>query len=166
MTELARARKAKHPKRWYREIQKDFAQIADAIVWFEEELEDSTKCLNIDGYLEVSNQEHPGWVAYYDAIHSDLELIMEFLKRMENRLRAKRLKEWADDPPSNVSFKPTDLKTLLEDEPDISELVDLGAEIKYLHKHFSAILTGLDQKSYSLSNITKLRAAGMEEVEL
>lgn len=154
------------PRRWFKDIQRDLGTIPDALEWYFTKLAEGHNEVNISGTLIRVNQNQPGLVAYYDAMHTDLDMILEFIERKHRIAKAKKLRELADAPPTNSKLSATDLKLLAETDDDVMSLEQLAQEIRYVYKQFSSLMKAFEQRGYTLNNITKIRVAGLEEVNV
>ena len=111
-----------------------------------------------------ANQNQPGFIAYYDAMHTDLDAILELIEQKHRIARAKAIKNIADNPPTNMKLSVADIKVLAESDQDVVVLEEIKNEVKYVYKQYGSLLKALEQRGYTLNNITKIRIAGMEEV--
>lgn len=152
------------PKRWYRIIQDDLSAIPDALNWYIQELDSAHKIIDISGTLMSANQNQPGFIAYYDAMHTDLDSILELVQQKYKILRANALRSIADNPPTNVKLSVSDIKLLAECDPEVVTFEQIVNEVKYVYRQYSSLLKALEQRGYTLNNITKIRIAGLEEV--
>lgn len=154
------------PKKWFHEVRADITVVVDALDWFSAELDAGFKDLEIMGNLEALNRHQPGLMAYYDAMHTDLEMIREYFERRLKKVRAVRLREWIDNPPTNAKLGSNDTKALLDADDEVSDAAELLEEVKFACKQLGSLMKSMDSRGYSLNNITKLRIAQMEEVEV
>lgn len=152
------------PKRWFRAVQEDLGAVSDALEWYLAELERAHKSIDISGTLLRANQSQPGYVAYYDSMHTDLDAILEYIQQRHRIARATALRRLAENPPTDIKLSAADIKLLAETDPDVVLLDEIMSEVRYVYKQFSSLLKALDQRGYTLNNITKIRIAGMEEV--
>lgn len=154
------------PKRWYHVVKSDVTKLPDALEWYMDELDKGFKDIEITGNIEALNQVHPGLVVFFDAMHTDLDMMLEHFERQLRMMRGARIRKWADDPPTNAKVGVNDTKIMVDSEKDISDFADLVEEIKYVYKQYGSLLKSLDSRGFSLSNIVRLRIANMEEVEV
>ena len=158
--------KKRYPKRWYREVSRDINKLPDAIEWYEDQLEKAFEEVDISGNLMRANQDQAGFIAYYDAMHTDLDAILTLMERNWRQEKARITMEYADSPPTNVKLGASESKLVVEMHPDVILAHDAFMEVNYLYKQYSSLLKGFEQRGYTLNNITKLRTANMEEVEV
>lgn len=153
-------------KRWYHIVSGDPDRIADALEWYLSELDAGLNSTDISGSLMRANQTQPGFVAYYDSMHTDLDSILELFERQRRMRLGQVLKQYADSPPTQTKLGATEIKALAQCDPDVVRLDQIISEIQYVYKQFGTLLKSLEQRGYSLNNVTKLRVAGLEEVQV
>jgi hypothetical protein len=158
--------KKRLPKRWFPIVKSDNLKLGDALDWYMTELDMSISDVDISGNLIGQNQEQPGLVSYYDGMHTDLEMILSYFERMLRISKAKKTREWGDSPPTNTKLAVNEQKLLLESEDDVIFFSEIVEEVSYVYKHYASLLKALEARGYSLNNISKLRVANMEEVEV
>lgn len=144
-------------------MQDDQANVVDAIEWYMAELEPAWSEIAIDGTLVRANQTQPGLVAYYDSIHTDLDMVLELLQRKSKLIRATVAYELANNPPTNVKVSARDLANMVELDQRVQEIEFVVDTVKSIYGQYSTVLKALAQRGFSLTNIVKLRVAGMEE---
>jgi hypothetical protein len=156
----------KSPKRWFRIIKNDPDKISEAMDWYMEELERGEGEIAIGGNLLHCNQTHPGLIAYFDAMHTDLDMILELVERDYRLTKGRIMKQWANDPPTQRKLSTTEIKEVLETEDEVIEAYKFVEDVRYVYEQYSSLMKALEQRGYTLNNIVKLRIANMEEVEV
>ena len=153
-------------KRWYHIVSSDNAKVVDALKWYLSELDEGFNKTDISGSLMRANQTQPGFVAYYDSMHTDLDAILELFERLRRTRRGQVLKEFADNPPTNTKLTANDIKALADCDQTVEMYDQIILDVQYVYKQFGALLKSLEQRGYSLNSVTKLRVAGLEEVQV
>lgn len=152
--------------RWYPILFRDRTRVKEALLWFLAEYEAGMQSVDISGSLMRANQSQSGLMSYYDSLHSELAAILELVDQDLRIVRAGVLRDFADNPPTKTKLNATDLKILIDAEPPVVAAGYVVEEVKMVYKMFGAVLKGLDQRGYRLGDISKLRVAGMQEVEV
>lgn len=160
------SKRGRLPKRWFKVVKDDLSKLPDAIEWYEQILDEAFAEADISGNLQRALQEQPGLIGYYDAMHTDIDLILDLMEKRLKQTKADKLRQWAENPPTNVKMNSTDTRLLIEADPDVVFIDELVMETRYTYKTYSGLLKALDSRGYTLNNITKLRSSGMEEVEV
>jgi len=159
-------KKRQLPKRWFGVIRENPERIIEACNWYRENLDQAFDDMAIEGNLQMANQLHPGLVAYYNAMHTDLDMIEEYCKQSVIATKARRLRQWIENPPFNTKVNETTMKSLLETDEEVIEANSILLEVQDVFKKYTGLMKVLNDRGYSLNNITKLRIANMEEVEI
>lgn len=154
------------PKRWYRRVSEDLTVIPDALEYYMTELDAGFADVEIKGNLIRENQAQGGFVAYYDAMHSDLDGILSVVERNEKTVRGAVFREMVENGVGNKPMNGTELKLIMEADQRVIDAGELVTEVKYVYKQYSSLLKAFEKRGFSLTNITKLRVANMEEVEV
>lgn len=141
-------------------------KVAEALDYYLSELDEGLAHTAVKGNLERLNQQQPGLIAFYDAMHTDLDALLGLAERNERIVRARVLRELVENPPSKLKLNTTEFKTMMEGDQRVIDATGLSGEIRYVYKQYSSIMSGLTQRGFTLSNIGKIREAGLEEVEV
>lgn len=160
-------RQVRLAKRWFHIIKREPDRLDEALEWCIQEVEEGFRLTaGISGNLESTLKNNAGLVSYYDGIHTDLDMILAYYERLMRQVKASKLREWSDNPPTHSRLSVQELKLLIDNTEEVILLSDIVEEIKYVYKQYGSLLKSLDARGYDLTNITKLRVANLQEVEL
>ena len=149
---------------WFSEIVKSISNIPLAITHYENELEDARKEVGLHGRLERAASTLPGIVEQRFTQLQEIEAILTHLNRELRKLRTKHYKKYLENYQRALSSRDVEKYVDGEDEVcDYEALVNMWA---LLRNKWLGILKGLDQKQWQITNITKLRVAGMEDADI
>jgi hypothetical protein len=154
------------PKRWFRKVSADMGLLPDALAYYLAELDDGHKELEIKGNLMRQNMDQAGLVAYYDGMHSDLDGMLWVVERNLKRVRGEVLRDYVENSPTHQKLNVTELKVIMEADTRVMEANELVDEVKYVYKQYGSLMKAFEQRGFDLSNVVKLRLAGMEEVDV
>lgn len=154
------------PKRWFAAVRNDPSKLDEACDWYLSRLQEAHDDLAIEGNLAHLNQTHPGIQNYYDAMHTDLDMLEEMMDRELRQTKGRRMKQWSDNPPTNSKTTATELKLMLEADDEVIEASMRLENVRYVYKQFGSLMKAYADRGFALSNITRLRIANMEEVEV
>ena len=94
----------------------------------------------------------------------EIEAVLTHLNRELRKLRTKHYKKYLENYQRALSSRDVEKYVDGEDEVcDYEALVNMWA---LLRNKWLGILKGLDQKQWQITNITKLRVAGMEDADI
>ena len=146
---------------WYTKISRSTGEIPEAIKYFENELQSARSEIKIRGNVEKQSAELPGVVENRFHQLQEIEAILEYLNIELRRLRSKFFKKYLENYQRALSSR--DVEKYVDGEPDVVDYEKIINEFALLRNKWLAVTKGLDQKQWQLTNIVKLRVAGMED---
>ena len=149
---------------WYTKIAKDISNIPDAVDHFESELQEAKREVKIFGNLEKSAADLPGVVEQRFGQLQEIEAILEYLNIELRRLKSSHFRKYLETYQRALSSR--DCEKFVEGEADVVDFEKIINEFALLRNKWLGITKGLDQKQWQITNIVKLRIAGMEDASL
>jgi|TARA_B100002019_G_scaffold288405_1_gene301973 hypothetical protein len=149
---------------WYSKISKDISHIPDALQYYEDELVEAKKEVRIYGNVEKAAASMPGLVEHRFNQLQELEAILEYLNIELRRLRSSFFKKYLENYQRALSSR--DVEKYVDGEADVVDYEKIINEFALMRNKWLGITKGLDQKQWQLTNITKLRVAGMEDASV
>ena len=147
---------------WYSKVSKDIGNIPDAILYFENELLEARRECKISGNIEKASAAMPGIVELRYAQLQEIEAILEYLNIELRRLRSQFFRKYLENYQRALSSR--DVEKYVDGEADVVDFEKIINEFA-LNK-WLGVLKSLDIKQWQLSNVIKLRVAGMEDASL
>ena len=149
---------------WYSDIAKDINNIPKAIQYFEDELIEAKSQIRIKGNVEKAAAEMPGIVEQRFNQLQELEAILEYLNIELRRLRSSFFKKYLENYARALSSR--DVEKYVDGEADVVDYEKIINEFALMRNKWLGVTKALDQKQWQLTNIVKLRVAGMEDASL
>jgi len=149
---------------WYSEVSRDIGKITDAILHFETELRDAKLECKVKGNVEKLAAELPGIVEHRFNQLQEIEAILNYLNIELRKLRSSFFKKYLENYQRALSSR--DVDKYVDGELDVVDFEKIVNEFALLRNKWLGILKGLDQKQWQITNIVKLRVAGMEDASL
>ena len=149
---------------WYTKVSKDISLIPECIKHFEAEFQQAKKECSIWGNLEKASASMPGVVEHRFNQLQELEAILEYLNIEYRRLRSKTFKKFLENYNKKLSSRDAD--KYVDGDADVVDLAKIINEFALIRNGYLGITKGLDQKQWQLTNIVKLRVAGMEDATI
>ena len=149
---------------WYSDIAKDITKIHDGIVYYEKELLQAKYECKISGNVEKALASMPGIVEERYSQLQEIEAILEYLNIELKRLKSQHFRKYLEH--YNRALSSRDCDRFVEGEDDVVDFEKIINEFSLLRNKWLGITKGLEQKSYALSNVVRLRCAGMEDATL
>jgi len=148
----------------YSEISRDISRIPEAIQYFEDELGKARYEVKIKGSIERAAAEMPGIVEQRFNQLQELEAILEYLNIELRRLRSSFFKKYLENYQRSLSSR--DVEKYVDGEADVVDYEKIINEFALIRNKWLGVIKALDQKQWQITNIVKLRVAGMEDATL
>jgi hypothetical protein len=149
---------------WYSKVSKDINHLPDCIEYFYKELDQARAEVKIYGNVEKASASLPGIVEQRFNQLQEIEAVLEYLNIELRRIRSKAFKKYLENYQRALSSR--DCEKYVEGEADVVDMEKIINEFAMLRNQWLGIIKGLDIKQWQLSNIIKLRAAGLEDITL
>lgn len=134
------------------------------MAYYENELIDARKEVKIHGNIEKASAAMPGIVELRYAQLQEIEAILEFLNIELRKTRSKFFKKYLENYQRALSSR--DVEKYVDGEEDVCDYEKIINEFALLRNKWLGVIKALDIKQWQLSNVIKLRVAGMEDASL
>jgi hypothetical protein len=149
---------------WYSKVSKDIAHLPDCIEYFYKEIDSARAEVKIYGKVEKASASLPGIVEQRFNQLQEIEAVLEYLNIELRRIRSKAFKKYLESYQRALSSR--DVEKYVDGEADVVDMEKIINEFAMLRNQWLGIIKGLDIKQWQLSNIIKLRAAGLDDISL
>jgi len=149
---------------WYTKIAKDISYIPDAVDYFNAELDTARDECRITGNVERAAASMPGIVEQRFSQLQEIEAILEYLNIELRRLKSQHFRKYLENYQRALSSR--DCEKFVEGEADVVDFEKIINEFALLRNRWLGITKALDQKQWQITNIVKLRVAGMEDASI
>lgn len=149
---------------WFNRIVDDLSEIPSAVSFYEKELEQARFETTITGNLEKNAQELSGIMSYRFGQLQEIEAVLEHLNITYKKMRSGFYKKYLER--YNRELSDRSIEKYIDGEDDIVGMATLINELSLVRNRYLAIMKGLEIKHYQIGHIVKLRAVGMEDVNL
>lgn len=150
--------------KWYSIVSKDLSKLPDAISYYDKEYADAKLECKMTGTLEKLAQALPGIVEHRFFQLQDLEAILNYLNIERNKVFANEYKNYLLN--YQKALKSTEIDKFVKGEKAVVDMDLLINEFALSRNQFVSIIKGLEAKQWQITNITKLRTAGLEDAQL
>jgi hypothetical protein len=134
------------------------------MAYYEDELIEARKDARIAGNIEKAAASMPGIVEQRFNQLQEIEAILEFLNIEMRQLKSHHFKKYLENYQRALSSR--DCDRYVEGEPDVVEFEKAINEFALIRNKWLGITKALDIKQWQLSNVIKLRTAGLEDATL
>ena len=149
---------------WYDKVSKDVNHIPAAIAYYEAELLQAKTETNITGRIEKASSVMPALVETRFGQLQEIEAILEYLNIELRRLRATHFRRYVENYQRQLSSR--DAEKFVDGEADVVHFEKTITAFAQLRHKWLGIIKGLDIKQWQLSNIVKLRTAGLDDATI
>ena len=149
---------------WYSEVSRNINKIPDAIAYFEAELNDAKNEVKLTGNVERASSAMPGLVEHRFNQLQEIEAILNYLNIELRRLRSSYFKKYLENYQRALSSR--DVDRYVDGEADVVDYEKIINEFALMRNKWLGVLKGLDQRQWQITNIVKLRVAGMEDASV
>ena len=149
---------------WYSKISKDISYIPEAVDYYNAELQAAKVEVRITGNVERAAASMPGIVEQRFSQLQEIEAILEYLNIELRRLKSQHFRKYLENYQRALSSR--DCEKFVDGEADVVDFEKIINEFALLRNKWLGITKALDQKQWQITNIVKLRVAGMEDASL
>ncbi len=149
---------------WYNTVSRNLDKIPECIAYFDKELIEAKKQCKIYGSLEKASASLPGIVEERFSQLQQLEAILEYLNIEQRRLRSKTFIKFFEN--YNRALNSRDAEKYVDGDSDVVDMAKTINDFALIRNQWLGITKGLDQKQWQITNIVKLRVAGMEDANI
>jgi superfamily I DNA/RNA helicase len=149
---------------WYDRVSKDISSIPEAAIYYESELQSAKIDSRISGNLEKAAANMPGIVENRFNQLQEIEAILEYLNIELRRLKSQHFRRYLENYQRSLSSR--DCEKFVDGEVDVVDFEKIINEFALLRNKWLGIIKALDIKQWQISNIVKLRTAGLEDATL
>lgn len=149
---------------WYNKVSQDISNIPSAVAFYEAELQAAKNECRITGNIEKAAAAMPGIVEQRFNQLQEIEAILEYLNIELRRLKSSYFRKYLENYARALSSR--DCEKFVDGEADVVDYEKIINEFALLRNKWLGITKALDQKQWQITNIVKLRVAGMEDATL
>ena len=149
---------------WYNLIKQDLKNIIPAMEFFEKEITEAEEDVKIKGRLLDTAAQLSGIFEYRFSQLQQIEAILKYLEILLDEEESKLYQKYNEGYQRMLSESAK--HEYIKGEPTYSALKKYIIDISYVRNQYIAISKALDVKNFMISNITKLKTAGVDDFEV
>ena len=149
---------------WLTRISDEMAVIPDFLAHYETELTAARFEIKIHGNIEKNLAALPGITEVRFGQLQEIEAVLNHLNIKLRQLRRKHFQKYLEA--YNRELTSRDAEKYVDGEQEVIDTEMVINIVALLRNKWLGVMKGLENKSFGLSNITKLRCAGMEDVSV
>jgi hypothetical protein len=149
---------------WYSKVVADLSNIPDFIDHYEHELNDAKRDCRVGGLIEKNITALPGITEHRFNQLQEIEAVLNYLNIQLRKIRRRHFQKYLEGYARALTSR--DAEKYVDGEDEVIEFETLINEVALLRNRFLGILKGMESKNFMLGHIVRLRAAGMEDVQV
>lgn len=134
-----------------------------AIDYYEKELKEAQKEVEISGKIEKNSAMLPGIMSHRYNQLQDIEAILKYVNLIFDREKYKEFKKYMT---GNKIMSTRDAEKMAEGSLILYDISLLINHVSLIRNKYLGITKGLDCKNWQLSSLIKLKTAGFEDHEI
>lgn len=149
---------------WYSKVVADLSNLPDFISHYELELTDAKRDCRVGGLVEKNITALPGITEHRLNQLQEIEAVLNYLNIQLRKIRRKHFQKYLEGYARMLSSR--DAEKYVDGEEEVIEFETLINEVALLRNRYLGILKGMESKNFMLGHIVRLRAAGMEDIQV
>lgn len=149
---------------WLYKIRSDISEIVPAIEHYEKQINEARKDILLNGNVERHARDMPGVIEYRFYQLQEMEAILEYLNIELRKKRSQHFRKFLEHYNKQLSSR--DAEKYVDGEQEVVDMQHLINEFSLVRNTMMGVIKALEQKSFSVNNIIKLRSAGLEDISL
>jgi hypothetical protein len=149
---------------WYNRVVSNLGAIPDFIAHYESELVDAKRDVRIGGYVESNIKELPGITEHRFNQLQEIEAVLNFLNIQLRKIRRRHFQKYLEGYARALTSR--DAEKYVDGEDEVIDFETIINEVALLRNKYLGIMKAMESKNFMLGHIVRLRAAGMEDIQV
>jgi hypothetical protein len=149
---------------WYSKVIADLSNIPDFIAYYEGELENARRDCSIGGLIEKNISNLPGITEHRFNQLQEIEAVLNHLNIQLRKIRRKHFQKYLEGYARALTSR--DAEKYVDGEDEVIDFETIINEVALLRNKFLGIIKAYESKNFMLGHIVRLRAAGMEDIQI
>jgi len=149
---------------WYSKIVANLGNIPDFIAHYESELEDARRDVRIGGLVEKNITALPGITEHRFNQLQEIEAVLNHLNIQLRKIRRRHFQKYLEGYARALTSR--DAEKYVDGEDEVIDFETIINEVALLRNRYLGILKAMESKNFMLGHVVRLRAAGMEDIQV
>ena len=149
---------------WYNRVVADLSAIPDFIAHYENELVSARRDCAIGGMVERNITALPGITEHRFNQLQEIEAVLNFLNIQLRKIRRRHFQKYLEGYARALTSR--DAEKYVDGEDEVIDFETIINEVALLRNRFLGIMKAMESKNFMLGHVVRLRAAGMEDIQL
>jgi hypothetical protein len=149
---------------WYSKVVASLGNIPDFIAYYENELEDARRDVRIGGLVEKNITALPGITEHRFNQLQEIEAVLNHLNIQLRKIRRKHFQKYLEGYARALTSR--DAEKYVDGEDEVIDFETIINEVALLRNRWLGIMKAMESKNFMLGHVVRLRAAGMEDIQV
>ena len=149
---------------WYNRVTANLGEIPDFIDHYENELASARRDCAIGGMVERNITALPGMTEHRFNQLQEIEAVLNYLNIQLRKIRRKHFQKYLEGYARALTSR--DAEKYVDGEDEVIDFETIINEVAFLRNRFLGIMKAMESKNFMLGHVVRLRAAGMEDIQL
>ncbi len=149
---------------WFNRVTNNLGLLPDFIAHFEQELDTARRDCAIGGLVERNISALPGITEHRFNQLQEIEAVLNHLNIQLRKIRRKHFQKYLEAYARALTSR--DAEKYVDGEDEVIDFETIINEVAYLRNRYLGIMKAMESKNFMLGHVVRLRAAGMEDIQL
>ena len=149
---------------WYSKVVADLGTIPDFIAHYENEMDSAKRDCRIGGLVEKNITALPGITEHRFNQLQEIEAILNHLNIQLRKIRRKHFQKYLEGYARALTSR--DAEKYVDGEDEVIDFETIINEVALLRNRWLGIMKAMESKNFMLGHVVRLRAAGMEDIQV
>jgi len=149
---------------WYSKVTADLSAIPDFIAHYEQELDNAKRDCRVGGVIEKNITNLPGITEHRFNQLQEIEAVLNYLNIQLRKIRRKHFQKYLEGYARALTSR--DAEKYVDGEDEVIDFETIINEVALLRNKFLGVMKGIEQKSFMMGHMVRLRVAGMEDLTI
>ena len=149
---------------WYSKVISNLGNIPGFIQYYEQELAQAKFDIQVKGNIEKNIASLPGITEQRFNQLQEIEAVLNYLNIQVRVIRRKHFQKYLEHYARALSSR--DAEKYVDGEQEVVDYETIINEVALLRNKWLGVMKGIDSKQWQLSNLVKLKVAGMEDFSI
>ena len=149
---------------WYSRVVSDLGAIPDFIAHYEQELDAAKRDCRIGGVVEKNISALPGITEHRFNQLQEIEAVLNYLNIQLRKIRRRYFQKYLEGYARALTSR--DAEKYVDGEDEVIDFETIINEVALLRNRYLGIMKAMESKNFMLGHIVRLRAAGMEDIQI
>ena len=149
---------------WYSKVTADLGAIPDFIAHYEQELNSAKLDCRVGGLIEKNITALPGITEHRFNQLQEIEAVLNHLNIQLRKIRRRYFQKYLEGYARALTSR--DAEKYVDGEEEVIDFETIINEVALLRNKYLGVMKGMESKNFMLGHVVRLRAAGMEDIQV